>query len=93
MQNSIAWLLFALFGLVLFLTYVGIRRRWASPTVVAMFGVLGSIIIMTLTGLAQGNTIYQAIFAGFLVHGLFSAGTLAIATYFHNNERRQHPRD
>ena len=92
MQSPTAWLLFAVFGLVLFLMYVGIRRRWASPLLVAVVGVLGSIIIMTLTGLAQGNTIYQAIFAGFLVGGLFSIGTLAIASYFYNNERRQHPR-
>ena len=56
---------------------------------IGLFGVLGSIIVMTLTGLAQGNSIYQAAFAGLLVGGLFSGGTLAIASYFHSSEQRQ----
>ena len=89
MQNPTAWLLFALFGLILFVMYVSLRRRWASPVVVSALGVLGSVIVMTLTGLAQDNTIYQALFAGLLVGGLFSGGTVAMAAYFQSNEARQ----
>lgn len=89
MTNLTAWLLFAVFGFVLFATYVAIRRRFGSPTLIAAFGVIGSVVVMTLTALAQGNTIYQAIFAGLLVGGLFSAGTLAMAWYFSSNEARQ----
>lgn len=89
MQSPTAWLLFALFGLILFVMYVSLRRRWASPVAVSALGVLGSIVVMTLTGLAQNNTIYQAIFAGLLVGGLFSGGTVAMAAYFQNNEARR----
>jgi peptidoglycan/LPS O-acetylase OafA/YrhL len=89
MQNPISWLLFALFGLILFVMYVSLRRHWASPVAVSALGVLGSVIVMTLTGLAQDNTIYQAIFAGLLVGGLFSGGTVAMAAYFQSNEKRQ----
>lgn len=89
MQNPTAWLLFALFGLILFVMYVSLRRRWASPLVVSLLGVLGSVTVMTLTGLAQDNTIYQALFAGILVGGLFSGGTVAMAAYFQSNEARQ----
>lgn len=89
MENPTSWLLFALFGLILFVMYVALRRRWASPVAVSALGVLGSVIVMTLTGLAQDNTIYQALFAGLLVGGLFSGGTVAMAAYFHTNEQRQ----
>ncbi len=89
MQNPVAWLLFLLFGVILLVTYMAIRRRWASPLLVAALGIIGSVIAMTLTGLAQDNTIYQALFTGLLVGGLFSIGILAMAWYFTSNERRQ----
>ncbi|MCZ2096581.1 MAG: hypothetical protein LC121_10000 [Anaerolineae bacterium] len=87
MQNPTAWLLFALFGDpvrdVRRCGGAGHRRwyyrRWA----------LASVIVMTLTGLAQNNTIYQALFAGLLVGGLFSGGTVAMAAYFQSSEARQ----
>ncbi len=88
MTNPTSWLFFALFGLLLFLMYVGIRRRWLSQLLIAAIGITGSIALVTLTGLAQNNTIYQALFAGILVGGLFSGGTLAIASYFQNAEDR-----
>lgn len=89
MQNPVAWLLFLLFGLILLITYVAVRRRWASPVLVGTFGIVGSVVVMTLTGLAQNNTIYQALFTGLLVGGLFSIGILAMAWYFASNEQRQ----
>ncbi len=89
MQNPVAILLFLLFGLILLITYVAIRRRWASPVLIAVFGILGSVIVMTLTGLAQNTTLYQALFTGLIVGGLFSVGILAMAWYFSSNERRQ----
>ena len=89
MQNPTAWLLFAVFGLLLFVMYVGIRRRWASPILVSAFGVIGSIALMALTAVAQGDTIYQAVFVGLLVGGLFSGGTLAIASYFQTAEQQR----
>ena len=94
MQNPTAILLFAFFGLILFLMYIAVRRRFASPVIIALLGVFASVVVMTLVGLVQGNTFYQAIFAGILVGGLFSAGTLAMAAYFQSNEqRRRAPRE
>jgi len=87
MQGS-ALIFFALFALVLAGMYLGIRRSWASPGIVAGFGVLLSIIFMVLMSLAQGNSVVQAVLVGILVGGLFSGATLAVAWYFHSNEMR-----
>jgi Na+/H+-translocating membrane pyrophosphatase len=89
MQNPTAWLLFVVFGVILFVMYIAIRRRWGSPILSGGLGVIASIVVMTLLGLAQNNTTIQAIVAGLLVGGLFSGGTLAMAYYFHVNEQRR----
>ncbi len=80
------FLFFGLFALVLVATYLGIRRQWAEPSIIAGGGVLGSIILIAMVSLAQGNSIAQAIIVGILVGGIFSGATLAIAWYFHSNE-------
>jgi hypothetical protein len=89
MQNPTAVLLFIIFGVILLGMYIAIRRRIGHPALVAGLGVLLSITVMTFNGLAQGNTIYQAIFAGLLVGGLFSGGTVIIAWYFTSSEQRR----
>jgi hypothetical protein len=89
MQNPVAWLLFIIFGLILFVMYVAIRRRWLSPILVSAAGVLASVIVMTLSSLAQGNIWLQALVVGLMVGGLFSGGTLAMAFYFQRSE--SHP--
>jgi Na+/H+-translocating membrane pyrophosphatase len=89
MQNAISWLLYAVFAIVLVAMYLGIRRRWLSPTLIASIGVLLSIILMTLVSVAQGNNAYQALFVGFLIGGLFSVGTLIMAMYFTRSEARR----
>lgn len=87
-MSPVALVFYVLFGVILFIMYLGIRRRWLPPTPLAILGVVGSIITMTLMALAQGNNNVQAIFVGLLVGGLFSAGTLAMAWYFHSNTKR-----
>ena len=57
MQNPIAWMLFVVFGATLFGMYIAIRRHWGSPVLIAGLGVAASIVLMTLIGLAQNNTI------------------------------------
>jgi hypothetical protein len=89
MQNPTAWLLFVVFGVILFVMYIAIRRRWGSPILSGGLGVIASIVVMTLLGLAQNDTMLQAVVAGLLVGGLFSGGTLAMAYYFHSNEQRR----
>src|SRR5690606_23597396 len=76
MDNPTSLLFFALFGIILFVMYIAVRRRWASPLVIAAIGVVASIVVITLMSLSEGNHIYQALFVGLLVGGLFSAGTL-----------------
>ena len=87
MQGA-SWIFFIVFAGVLVITYLAIRREWASPVVVSAVSVLGSIIAMTLVSLAQGNSIIQAIIVGIVVGSVFSGATLAIAWYFHSNELR-----
>lgn len=88
MQNATSWVLFLLFGIVLVVMYMGIRRRLLSPVLISAGGVLLSIVLMTTVGVSQGNTFFQALFVGFLIGGLFSIGTLAMASYFLRRELR-----
>lgn len=87
-MQGMAWVFFILFALALASMYLGIRRSWAAPGVIAAAGVAASIILMTLTALAQNNLLIQAIIVGVLVGGLFSGATLAVAWYFHSSELR-----
>ncbi len=88
MQNAVSWLLFAVFAIVQMAMYLGIRRRWLSPMLIAAIGVLISIILMTLVSVAEGYNAYQALFVGFL-GGLFSVVVLMMAMYFARSEARR----
>jgi uncharacterized membrane protein len=68
--------------------YIAVRRRIRPLTVIVALGVVWSILCIVLAALSEGNTVYQAVFAGIIVGGLFSGGTLALAWYFHNSEQR-----
>lgn len=88
-MNSQALVFYAIFAVLQVVVYLSIRRRLLPPLLTAALGMLLSIVIMTLMGLAQGNTVYQALFAGFLVGGLFCGGVLAMAWYFQTGELRR----
>ena len=51
MQNPTAILLFVVFGLILLVMYIAIRRHFAAPLIIAAIGVFASLIDMTLIGL------------------------------------------
>jgi uncharacterized membrane protein len=87
MQGT-AFIFFAIFAVILVGIYLAVRRRWASPGVIAVVGVLASIIDMVLISLAQGNSVFQAAVVGIVVGAIFSGATLAVAWYFHTNEVR-----
>jgi Na+/H+-translocating membrane pyrophosphatase len=89
MQNSSGLMLYLVFALILAVSYIGIRRQWAPPAAIAAICVMASFVTMMLISLSQGNSIYQAIFVGLIVGGLFSGGILAMAWYFHSNEQRK----
>ncbi len=88
MRDTGGLILFAVFALVQVGAYLGIRRRWARPAAVAAVAVVASFVLMLLMALAQGNSIYQAIFVGLIVGGLCSGGILVMAWYFTSKERR-----
>ncbi|MDZ4765576.1 MAG: hypothetical protein SGI73_13580 [Chloroflexota bacterium] len=81
-------LFFLLFGIVQIVMYVIVRRRLLPPLIIALIGVIASIVSIFFMAREQGNNVYQAAFAGIIVGGLLSAGTLGMAIYFLNSERR-----
>ncbi|MBZ0303919.1 MAG: hypothetical protein K8J31_29545 [Anaerolineae bacterium] len=88
-MQGLAWVFFVVMALVLFLTYLAIRREWFAPGVTAGVSIVATIVTMVLTSLGQGNSALQAIVVGIVVGGLFSGATIAIAWYFHSHELRQ----
>ncbi|MBI5671231.1 MAG: hypothetical protein HZC41_24810 [Chloroflexi bacterium] len=87
-MQGLAWVFFVLFALALAGMYLGIRRAWAAPGLIAGVGVVVSIVLMTLISFAQNNSPFQAIIVGILLGGLFGGATLAVAWYFQSQEMR-----
>jgi ABC-type Fe3+-siderophore transport system permease subunit len=88
-MQGLAFVFYALTAITLFLAYLSIRREWFSPGITATVTVILSIILMILTSLGEGNAIIHAVVVGILIGSVFSAATLGIAWYFHNQERQQ----
>jgi RsiW-degrading membrane proteinase PrsW (M82 family) len=82
------FILFILFALTLAVMYLGIRRHWFAPGIIAGVGIVISMIIMVLFSLAQANQPLQAVVVGVLLGGLFGGITVVVAWYFHSNELR-----
>jgi len=80
---------FILFGLVILMMYLSVRRQMFPLGATAFIGVIASVICMTLFSLAQGNVMLQALAVGMVIGGVFSIVTLALALYFQGNERRE----
>lgn len=87
-MNLLAFIFFALFSAIIIAIYLVVRRRMAPPGGVAVVGVLGAVITMTLFSLAQANILAHALLVGLLVGGGFASATLALAWYFLGNELR-----
>lgn len=79
---------FAIFAIILVVSYLAIRREWFPTGAVAAISVLGSVIAMLLVSLSQGNTMFQAIVVALGMGSVFSLATIAIAMFFHTNELR-----
>lgn len=88
-MQGLAGIFFVVMALILFLTYLAIRREWFAPGVTAGVSIVATIVTMVLTSLGQGNSALQAIVVGIVVGGLFSGATIAIAWYFHSQALRQ----
>lgn len=87
-MQGLAWVFFVLFALALAGMYLGVRRAWASPGIIAGVGMVASIVLMALISFAQNNSAVQAIIVGILLGGLFAGATLAVAWYFQSQEMR-----
>jgi Na+/H+-translocating membrane pyrophosphatase len=89
MANAGSVLLFLVFAAAQIVMYLGIRRQWFSPSGLAAVGVATSFAALLLFALAQGNSIYQAIFTGLFAGIGISAITLAMALFFQRSSERQ----
>lgn len=89
MANAGSALLFLVFAVVQIVMYLGIRRQWFSPSGLTAVGVATSFAALLLFALAQGNSIYQAIFTGLFAGIGISAITLAMALFFQRSSERQ----
>lgn len=88
-MQGLGLIFFFAFAVIILMMYIAVRRGWAAPGRVALFGMLGSIITMTLSMLSQpGVMAIQGIFFGVLAGALFAGATLAVAWYFHRSEAR-----
>ena len=89
LSSPISFIFFALFALILVITYLAIRREWAQTGIIAGLSLAGSIIAMLLVSFSQGNAVFQAIVVSLIMGALFSLATVAIALFFHTNEMRE----
>lgn len=88
-MQGLGLIFFFAFAVIIVMMYIAVRRGWAAPGRVALFGMLGSIITMTLSMLSQpGVMTIQGIFFGVVTGAAFAGAALAVAWYFHRGETR-----
>jgi len=88
-SSPTAFMFYAIFVVILVVTYLAIRREWLSTGIVAGLSVVGSVISMLLVSLSQGNAMFQAIVVSLGMGIVFSLATVAMALFFHTNEMRE----
>jgi Na+/H+-translocating membrane pyrophosphatase len=89
-MQGLSWIFFILLAATLVAAYLAIRREWLRPTMIAALTAVGSILLMMLTSLGQGNSVIQAVVVGIVVGGLAAAVTIGVAWYFHLQEHKLH---
>lgn len=78
---------FFLFAALLMGVYVAMRRQLASVKMLAMVGVFGGIITMTLFAMNQDNVQFMhALLVGILLGGGLSFAVILLANYFLKQE-------
>lgn len=87
-MQGLGLIFFFAFAVIIVMMYIAMRRGWAAPGRIALFGTLGSIITMTLSQLSTGVMPIQGIFFGVLSGAAFAGAALAVAWYFHRSESR-----
>lgn len=82
-MQGLGLIFFFAFAVILLMTYIALRRGWAAPGRIALFGMVGSVLTMTLSMLSQPGVMpLQAVFFGVLAGVLFCGAALAVAWYF-----------
>jgi hypothetical protein len=89
LSSPISFIFFTLFAAILVGMYLAIRREWASTGLITGLGVIGSIMVMLIVSLSQGNAMFQAIVVSLGIGSVFSLSTAAVAIFFHTNELRE----
>ena len=89
LSSPTAFIFYAIFAIILVVTYLAIRREWVSTGIIAGLSVVGSVIAMLLVSLSQGNAMFQAIIVSLGIGIVFSLATVAMALFFHTNEMRE----
>ena len=89
LSSPISFIFFAVFAFILVITYLAIRREWASTGLVAGLSLVGSVIAMLMVSLSQGNAVFQAVVVSVAMGAVFSLATVAIALFFHTGEMRE----
>jgi hypothetical protein len=89
-MSLVGFIFFVLFAGVQVGMYLALRREWLPLNNIALAGMGGSVMLAGLMSLTSGNSLVQAIFVGLLLGLLIGGSTLAVALYFHNNERAKH---
>ena len=75
LSSPTSFIFYAIFAVILVVTYLAIRREWATTGIVAGLSVVGSVIAMLLVSLSQGNTMFQAIIVSLGIGTVFSLAT------------------
>jgi ABC-type Fe3+-siderophore transport system permease subunit len=89
-DNLASIVFLVLFCVSTVLVYVAVRRGWLAVTASAGLGAAASITFFMLFSLAQGNEFTQALIVGVLMGVLFTGLTVAMASFFRNNESTKH---
>ncbi len=90
LSSPTSFIFYAIFVVILVVTYLAIRREWVATGLIAGMSVVGSVISMLLVSLSQGNAMFQAIVVSLGIGIVFSLATVAMALFFHTNEMREH---
>ncbi|TVR23554.1 MAG: hypothetical protein EA396_03265 [Anaerolineaceae bacterium] len=80
---------FLLFAVSIVGIYLGVRRELAPVGMVAGFGIMACSITMILFLLQRVDVALQGVIFGLIIGAVMAIATLAVAWYFHTQEREQ----
>lgn len=79
---------FVLFAATQVAMYLGLRRKWTTRSQIAVIGLPLGMVFAGIMAALNGNSLAQIMFVALLMGGLIGGSTLAMATFFDNNENQ-----